>query len=229
MWNKSIKIRENAVVFKQYDAEGGHFVKSCVIPSELYPLNNKKNNPVKTFHSGNTVEIADEKVKEIIDKVTYRVGGCYQNSFEMLKLLHEDGIDDVKAYAGWACISNTQLPIHHSWLVLNGNSIIDLADEVDAILEIERNKDNLTGEEVIERMLAYRKGVMDKKNTERIPHIGKCSKGMYYIGCECEPYDALKMYQSLIQRYPNHEAQRNVNSVTGRNRTQQAMFEAGLI
>ncbi len=229
MWNKSIKIRENAVVFKQYDAEDGHFVKSCVFPSELYPLNTSKNNPIRTFYNENTVEITDEKVKKIIDKVVYRVGGCYQNSFELLKLLQEAGIEGVKAFAGWACITNTQLPIHHSWLVLNDNSIIDLADEVDAIMEIEKNKDNLTGEEVIERMLEYRKSVMDKTNTERIQHIGKCSKGMYYIGCECEPYDAKQLYQNLIARYPNHEAQRNVNSATGRNRTQQAMIDAGLI
>lgn len=229
MWNKSIKIRENAVVFKQYDAEDGHFLKSCVIPSELYPLNNKKDNPVKTFHSGNTVEITDDKVKEIIDKVTYRVGGCYKNSFELLELLQEAGIEDIKAYAGWACITNTQLPVHHAWLVVNGTSVLDLADEVDAILEIEKIRNNLNGEEVINKMVEYRKSVISMKNTERLQHIGKCSKGIYYIGCECEPYEASKIYQSLIARYPNHEAQRNVNSVTGRNRTQQALLDAGLI
>lgn len=229
MWDKSIKIRENAVIFKLHSAEDGSFVKSCVFPSELYPLNNSNNNPIRTFHHNNTAEITDEKVKEVIDRVVYRIGGCYQNSFELMKLLQESGIEDVKAYAGWACITNTQFPVHHSWLVLNENSIIDLSDEVDSMLEIEENRENLTEEEVLEKMVSYRKSIINKKNTERIHHIGKCSKGMYYVGCECEPYEAKQIYKNLIARYPRHEAQRNVNSATGRNRTQQALIDAGLM
>lgn len=102
---KAVMIKKEKIVVKKTD-ENGEFEKSVIIPTDLYPLNDK----YEYFTIKNTEEMHNEEVLSIFDSVKYQIGRCYTNAGELHKRLVQAGYD-AKIYCGWLFVGESQLPI----------------------------------------------------------------------------------------------------------------------
>ena len=220
-----IKEKADRVVAKIKNRDGS-FKKSVIIPTDYYPLNGME---YRTFHSGNTERITDEKVLTLIDKVSYKIGHCYQNTDAVAKILRKHGYD-VKTYVGWLFVAETEFPIHHCWAVINENQVIDLGDDFSLMYGGENGKhfEGKSLEETRELMVSFQAWARGLKNRQRCIPMGTPTDGLYYIGTECEADYGRKLYRDLINKFPNHECERNCD-VNGYNRTQKLFAERGLM
>lgn len=222
--NICTRYKEDRVVVKLRD-EHGNFKKSVIVPTVQYPLNGK----YEVFHYQNTKQVTDEKVLKVFDKIKYRIGCCYLNAKELVAALREEGLE-AKSYVGWLFTNPHQFPVHHCWVVMNGEAVLDLSDDFTAMLsgqnaENFKNKDiKETRELIADFQMAARK----VSNSVRCQPVGTPTPFLLYVGCECDPDEGKTIYQKLIERYPNHECQRNCDS-SGMNATQKVMKAKGLM
>lgn len=225
MWHeKSATFKENRAVVKLHD-ENGDFVKSVIIPTVYYPLNGN----YEVFHYKNTEQVHDEAVLKVFDRIKYSIGRCYTNTKALVAALRKEGID-VKSYVGWLFVDET-IPVHHCWAVLNGNSILDLSDDLTQKFSSENRKnfENVKNSDELRKVLAsFHVAAMKWKNSERCFPVGKVSSTLLYVGCECDPDDGRIIYQRLKKQFPDHECDRNCDS-SGLNETQKFFRDAGLM
>lgn len=223
-WEEQTRFKEDKVVAKISNKDGS-FRKSVIIPTVYYPLNNG----YKVFHYKNTRELVDDAVKEIFDSITYQIGFCYQNTDALVSALQEKGYD-AKSYVGWLFTSGDQFPVHHCWCVLDGDIILDLADDMTQMLtgsNGEHFKDKSL-EECRELMVSFARAAKEYPNSVRCAPVGTPTPFMLYVGCECAPQNGRNIYNRLIDEFPDHECQRNCDS-RGVNATQRRMMEEGLM
>lgn len=225
-WHESrVNYREDRVAVKLANADGS-FKKSIVMPTMMYPLNGK----YEVFSYANTEVATDEEVLRIFDSMKYHIGHCYQNTDNLVTALREAGYD-AKSYVGWLFVQATDYPVHHCWCVLNGNIILDLADDYSLMLggengELFQKAKNI--EEYRELMVSFAAWAKGLRNRDRCTPVGTPTPFLLYVGCECSPQEGRRIYNKLIADYPDHESQRNCNE-DGWNATQKKMQEAGLM
>lgn len=222
---KWLKIKEDKVVAKLKNADES-YKGSVVIPTDYYPLNKAG---FKVFTHENTVKITDEAILRGVDSVKYKIGHCYENTEAVAKVLRKRNVD-VKTYVGWLLVGKTQFPIHHCWVVVGKNQIIDLADDL-RLMYSEENSKAFEGKTIEEQRLLMADFAMwasTLRNSQRCFPIGNVNPLFIYVGCECEPDAGRKIYQELMRKYPNHECQRNCDS-EGYNPTQKLMADMGLM
>lgn len=203
--------------------ENGSFRKSIIVPTAYYPLNGK----MEIFTVENTKPVEDETVLQIFDSVKYRVGFCYYNSDKLLSLLRENGYD-AKMYCGWLFTSATQEPIHHAWVVLDGVSVFDLSDDFTVMLS-GKNGEKFNGKDaktVKELIADFHIAAKNAPNSIRCCTVGTPTPFLLYVGSECGAEQGKAIYNNLIDKYPDHECQRNCNSI-GLNATQLIMLQRG--
>ena len=197
------------------------FKKSIIIPTVTYPLNGE----ISTFTYENTKEVTDENILSIIDSVPYKISFCYENTTRIVEKLQEAGYDAVP-YVGWLFMARSEFPVHHCWCVLNGESVIDLADNFNKLFDfIAKSEERDNNAEVFIR---FEQEARKHKNRERCATVGVPSANLLYVGSPCEPEKGRQIYRRLIAEMPDHECQRNCNA-NGYNRTQQKFAEAGLM
>lgn len=213
---KKVIQKEDKVVVK-LRKDDDTFIKSIIIPTEYYPLNDK----YQVFTWKNTQEVTDKKILAIFDKATYEVGHCYKNSSLLLEKLKEAGYD-AKSYCGWLFVGQNEIPIHHCWLMI-GNSIIDLSDEL-TMYTLNYGRNIKTYKESRESWIAFHRDCINRKNSERCCPVGVPSPNVLYVGCECSPEQGRLLYQNMMKRFPNHECEANCNA-KGENITQLAIKE----
>lgn len=225
MFQNYITEKENRIVAKLKNKDGS-FKKSVIIPTDYYPLNG---NEFKVFHSENTERTYDEILLSRIDRINYKIGCCYSNTAEVVKLLKAAGYD-VKSYVGWLFVADSQFPVHHCWAVINDKHVIDLADDFSLMLCGDNYKifEELNTQETRTALLDFTKEVKELKNSMRCCPVGTPTPILYYIGSECEPEEGKRIYQRLIKKYPDHECQRNCNG-NGLNPTQKLLADNGLM
>lgn len=204
------------------------FLKSIIIPTAMYPLNGQ----YEVFTYRNTLPVTDEKVLEIFDSAAYDRGRCYTNIKVLTQMLLENGYD-AKSYVGWLFVSGSTLPIHHCWCVLNGHSVLDLADDFTQMRHFEKEnycEETSSGNDARMRFIEFAKYIKKHHipNHERCFPVGTPTDYLFYVGAECDCDDGLLMYRNLMYTYPNHECQRNCDS-NGFNATQKLFREAGLM
>ena len=102
---------------------------NIVIPSTYFPLSNKRT--INVFNCSNTVLIEEEKVIQLINETEREIGFCYSNSERLYNLLKQNGYS-VKYYSGWLFVD--EVPVHHAWVLLDGNKLIDLSFGVKDII-----------------------------------------------------------------------------------------------
>ncbi len=224
-FEESARISDTKVVVKLKNQDMS-FRKSVIIPTISYPLNGK----VCTFTSQNTKEVTDENVLSIMDTVPYQIGYCYQNTQRLVQKLQAAGYDAVP-YVGWLFTSGTDFPVHHCWCVLDGESVIDLADDFTVMLSGE-NAEHFSAsknmEEIREAMVSFAAEARKHKNSVRCAIVGTPTPFLLYVGSPCDPEEGRHIYQKLISAIPDHECQRNCDS-KGYNATQKKMKDAGLM
>lgn len=215
-------VKEDKCVWKLRDGNG-NFIKSIITPTSMYPLHNDS---FSVFTDDNTKIITDKKVINIINKLSFQKGRCYSNSEKIINALKGY---NAKAFAGWFFMpSHTIYPIHHSWVVLDDNCIIDMSNDLVALQDVgvdfsvKYNDQKKLYDDLAECL----KKINVMKNADRCYPFGK-THGCIYIGCECEPNEAKKDYNSLIALYPNHEIIRTQNN-NGMNFTQYNLSKRGV-
>lgn len=217
------KFKENKVVVKLRDRDGS-YLDSCIIPTDLYPLNNK----YEVFTYRNTKPVLDEAVLKIFDKVKYQIGHCYTNTENLVEALCEAGYD-AKSYVGWLFVAAAVYPIHHCWVVLNGESVLDLSDDHTMLLHNFKHFDNL--KDINEARIAlaeFHEAAKQQPNSVRCQQVGTPSINYLYVGCPCPPDAGKLIYNNMMRRYPNHPTARNVDK-QGFNPTQRMLKDQGLM
>lgn len=225
MWHEDervIRIRPGKVVNKLY--RDGKFYESIILPTALYPLTGEP----QVFTYANTTETENARVLELFDSVQYRIGHCYDNAAELAKKLREAGFEP-ETYAGWLFTGEGQLPVHHCWVVL-GDSLLDLSDDA-AMLVWSGVAEQMKAEEdkdaIRERLAEYMKEALTWPNSKRCSPVGQASPNMLYVGSPCSPEEAIRTCRQLMQKYPDHETQRNCKGERI-NPTQKYFLEKGI-
>jgi len=226
MWyDTAARIHQDRVAVKLYDKNGA-FLHSVVTPTEYYPLNGTP----QVFNYANTIPVKDGEVLAAFDEEKYRVGFCYDNTTRLVAALTERGYD-VKPYVGWMFVSQFQAPVHHCWAVLNGQSLIDFADDITVMLAGENAANFRQGgslKEARKSIVDFQKAAQEQKNSVRCYPVGQATPLLFYIGSVCDPNDGRRVYNALMRKYPNHECERNCDA-DGYNETQKMMKQNGLM
>ena len=172
------------------------FEKPFKIPSQMYPLKSE----IKIFCSQNTEDCFDEKIIELYNSITPKLGRCYENSKELLRLFKKNDITDIQTYAGWLFVGN-QAPTHHCFCVYKNNIVLDFVSDLkhDTNLKVDMSDVEKARRKYVEFILEQQK----KSNTERFGK-GKVDEMYIYIASKCAPEDAIKIFEKLIKAFPKH-------------------------
>lgn len=210
-WINNIKIKKDKVVVK-IQHEDGSFRKSVIVPTDYYPL---YSNDFKVFHAENCRNISKEEgdfsqtVIDIFNKCGFSIGYCYTNA-EMLKTrLCKAGFEAVQ-YVGWLFTDVTQIPVFHSWVVLDGNIVLDYSDFYTACFMYNSDvwKGRADSVEVLSSFFKYVK-------QERIANalvcypLGVPAIGCIYVGCPCGAEEGRALWRNMIKKYPDHDSNRH--------------------
>ena len=185
--------------------DDGTFLEGVNIPTDRWPLSG----PYEVFYQSKCVQIEDPEVIRLVDAVPYRIGHCYSNAEAVTATLVENGFDAVQ-YAGWMFVDESQYPIHHSWTVLNGNQVIDLADEF-SVLAFNRDKFGDAGiDECRNLFVEFTRWISQFPNSQRTKPFGVPSAQLLYIGCPSNRLDAINLFNKLVDACPNHPCRERV-------------------
>lgn len=195
-----IKIKKNKITIK---SSVNHKKESIEIPSELYPLRNKSTLSVFTFADTDMLE-QDSKIAKIFDEQTFRTGFCYSNTEMMAEALKNNRIYDYSTFVGWILIDG-QL-VHHCWLKYKDKHILDpgitKVDDWARQLIMEEQADRERGREIYVELYKKNKNIPNSQ----ICTFGQVAPFVVYIGTECTPMLGRKIFNELIDKYPNHPA-----------------------
>ena len=212
MSNVSIEEKGTSVYIK------GIAEKPIKIPSQMYPI---LGHPLFLTHE-NTEDFPNtertDQIRNIFNSIEPQVGRCYSNTEGLISALADKGFQ-AQSFVGWMFIGE-QLPIHHCFAVLDDH-VLDLAYRADLFYRDElvgKDKDE-TRKLFVDELMRIREQPNSSTGT-----FGKVSTGVLIIASPCKPAVGRKIYQDLIQAFPKHPCQKNVDS-TGRNQTQRQFYE----
>lgn len=221
-WSLQVRQKPDKVVVKIHNYDNS-YLDSINIPTVMWPLNGK----YELFHRDNCQLITDETVKQLTDGVDYSIGHCYYNAQLVTQALTDAGYD-AKQYVGWMFISGNQYPIHHSWTVLDGVHVIDLADDM-ALKNgnWEKLTSGKTEKDARELLVDFTKWAMQYPHSQRCMPFGIPAPQLFYVGCECSRNEGIQIYNTLTDVYPNHPCRKNVRP-SGMTDMQERLLKAGL-
>lgn len=170
--------------------------ESHVIGSKLYPVTAKER--ASAFANGVTEGGNHVDVAEWLNKSNweFKSGYCYTNAEILQKVFTEMGID-AKYYSGWV-FTGVGFPIHHAWVVVDGN-VYDISIHVTSqLLMYEQVKAgiDIRGREAVKEI----KESMDISRPVQEHFVwGKVPDHMCYVGNEDTPESARKNYARAIK------------------------------
>lgn len=212
---------EKAVV-KLYN-EDGTFLEAVNIPTHRWPLNAS----YQVFHSHNCELLENDNVAALVDTVPYRIGHCYSNAEAVTKVLQEAGYPATQ-YVGWFFVGETY-PIHHSWTVLDGKYVIDLADEFAVLHANGDHFENAGMDKARELLVEFHQWIQHFPNTKRIMPFGVPAGNLLYVGCPCSRLEGIAIYNDLTDTQPHHPCNARLVPGTSKTRMQLMLQEAGLM
>lgn len=175
------------------------------IPSKEYPLPN--NNEIRVFMSSNTEDIKDSAISDCLGKYEFEPGRCYSNSEKIMKILKDNNIENkIEFYGGWLLTLGQM--IHHGWIVVDDNHVIDVGlfrdgdDTTDLIKDEEMGIPHPINKKR-NAELAVR-NVKSKKPFKEKYQYGKVFKDAVYIGVKSNREESLNSYRELMDKIPNH-------------------------
>lgn len=226
---KTVRISDKRVSVKLYHADES-FNKSILMPTEYYPL---PNDNFQVFSDSNTTELEDCRIITLLDTIPYRIGRCYSNSDAVMEAFSNNGVQDANVFCGWMFMSPHSLPLHHCWVVLGDNHVIDFANDQHSshkFIMDTYGKDaveQFSMDDWREAFVEYRRQSVHWKNSDRCKF--GITNGRLYVGCKVSSGmgEALSCYQALKRKYPDHETDRNLQA-NGLNKLQNKLSDAGL-
>lgn len=225
LWHDyAARAKKNRVEIRIKDSNG-NLIEDCKIPSAKYPLSGG----YEFFSARNCKLVTDPAVLEVFDRQKYCIGHCYSNTKNLVRDLQSIGYK-AESYVGWLFLGADQLPIHHSWAVLNGKSVLDLAEDSSVMHHYMRlNQDQITDmDSAREFMAAFVEVTCGWKNSERCAPVGVPWPGAYYVGCKCDPDEGVKIYLRYTQIHPAYEKENGIDE-EGRSPFQRMLDERGLL
>lgn len=188
--------KNNDIIINNIDTQ-----ETMKVPSNLYPLRNKKS--LKVFTSVDTKELEQNTgLSKIYNEQRFQLGFCYQNIESLVTALKKGNYKNVRSYVGW--VLTGQILKHHCWLVFDDIHILDpgvskLNDIVYRRM-IEENADIERGREIFTEIYT------ENKNTPNSEFytFGQVSPFNIYIGTETKPSLGLQVFKELMEEYPNH-------------------------
>lgn len=222
-YTQRLRCKPEKAVVRLYN-DDGTFLGTVNTPTDMWPLGG----PYEVFTAENCKLIEDNAVTEIVDAIPYQIGHCYQNAENVTKALQAAGYNATQ-YCGWMFVGE-QYPIHHSWTVLNGNHVIDLADEFAVLHANHEQFGKADGmDETRNLMVEFHKWIRQFPNSKRTMPFGVPARNLLYIGCPCSRMEGIALYIKLTKTYPNHPC--NEHLVAGKDRTKMQLMlqEAGLM
>lgn len=195
-----IKIRKNNNIVINLDDN------VVEIPSEMYPLNNRKT--LRVFTYADTQELGiDTKIASLYNEQEFKVGFCYQNTDNMAKALKKHQFKNVDTYVGWITIGDKA--VHHCWLVYNDKHVLDpgVSKIQDIVRErmIEEDADIERGREILLELYNETK----ETPNSHILTFGQVAPFAIYVGTKCNPELGRQIFSELMEKYPNHPSYRD--------------------
>ena len=219
-YTRNVCLKPNKAVVKLFHDDGA-FLSAVNIPTVMWPLNAS----YEVFNYNNCELIEDQIVIDAVNAIEYRIGHCYQNAQNVTNALQALGYD-AKQYVGWMFVGEGQWPLHHSWTVLNGTHVIDLADD-QAVLDFNHDKfEGASLQENRERLVDFTKWIRQFPHSKRCMPFGVPSPRLLYIGCECSREQGINIYNNLVRTFPNHPCKERVQA-NNRTRMQDMLAENG--
>ena len=177
-----------------------------MIPSAEFPLASKNKSNMETYLIENTSLVTDPKVIEIFNVFKYRVGKCYYNAWDLKLLLESNGINGWDYYSGWLFLPD-ELPIHHAWLIKDGQmldytnnlydqEIIDLFTKEAPTTRNEYRR--LIAEEIIRR---------DSEQASKYKVCGKVHEGYFYIGTKDTIENSQRLFYSISKNHVSYQSE----------------------
>lgn len=188
----NVKIKRDKVIFKKDDFE-------ITIPSELYPLQNRKR--LRLFTYQNTAPIQnDQEVTHVFDEMELPVGRCYTNTRSITDRLLKRGFNEkeVQPFVGWIIIDG--IPIHHCWLVYKDIHVIDGGVPQSDLIVHEKG----TTYEQTREMIADFAAQERSRPNSATKTFGQVLPIYFYVGSKSSPNDGINLFQKLMSKYPNH-------------------------
>lgn len=223
-WYKQrLRCKPDKAVVRLYNDDGS-FLGVVNTPTVLWPLSGR----YEVFTAENCALIENDAVARIVDALPYRIGHCYQNAENVTKALQNAGYAATQ-YCGWLFIGE-QYPIHHSWTVLDGKHIIDLADEFAVLHANHEQFDAASGMDATrELMVEFSKWIRQFPNSKRIMPLGVPASRLLYVGCPCSKEEGVKIITRLTRVYPQHPCNERVIAGKSLTKMQLMLQEAGLM
>lgn len=197
--------------------------EKVTIPSDYYPINTDYKPEIFTYD--NTPDVIDDPVvQRVFNAVPYRIGYCYQNTAALCEILSQLGYK-IKSYVGWLFVSN-ELPVFHCWAVLKKGSkryVLDLADDMTLT---SANHSKIRSDSDLIEFMRYKATLT---NCARCHPVGSPSFNILYVGSPCDTTEGKAIWNSLIERYPNHKCWRKGKSDKHMSPFQEKLYDAGLM
>ena len=172
--------------------------KTYILGEEKLPVTDK--NKVYYFNYNNTKKYDDLVLEKELDNYKFNIGKCYSNTQKLVKISNNLGIP-VKFYSGWLKCGKGE-PIHHAWGVLGKDKIIDVT--LDRHINKFAKKLRPFKEEIHRKLFAEIVVKINKLNTSQRVILGKVPETLTYYGCPDNKENALKTYNNLIDKFPEH-------------------------
>lgn len=200
--NFGIEIRNGNIMFK--------YNKSTYkISSKIYPLNGRK---FDMFTSKNTVDVKDEKIKELFNICKFQIGKCYINAEIMKQISEKNNLEEVQYYAGWVFMG-AKPPMNHAWIVYEHNSVIDssILQNINCMFN-ELNKNTATKTDyarILKREIDSNKSNCDKFT------FGQVIEPLIYVGCEDTYSHARELFKKALDitkdKHPSYVVNSGLN------------------
>lgn len=173
------------------------------IPSKFYPLAQPAKMTVMTHE--NTAPFSDSTFDALINDRTWETGRCYTNALRTVEILTRRGYD-AEYFAGWLVIGGAT-PIHHAWAICSTEKGTHLFDLSISIPQARIFWDIDTSDPTWRQIAAQRlraMSIVDVPSRTRI--IGQVPEDppCLYVGCPDTIDNARRMFNRLIQTYPQH-------------------------
>lgn len=223
-FDTQMRVKPEKVVIRLKNREGD-YLDSINIPTVMWPLNGVR----EFFNCLNCEEIIDPSMEEIVNALPYKIGHCYSNAEAVTSALCAAGYN-AKQYCGWLFVSGNDYPIHHSWTVVNGKHVIDLADDSSLIDYNHENFDKANNiKERRELLVSFQLWASKLPHSQRCIPFGKPGRRFLYVGCPCDRETGIQIYNNLSQVYPNHPCNKKVRYSNGMTQMQAMLADAGLM
>ncbi len=226
---KQMRMKPEKVVVKIHSEEDDSLIESINIPSVRWPLNGQ----YELFYTGNCAEPPSDRrevIESIFNQQPYLRGHCYYNAEKLTERLVAAGFN-ARTYVGWLFCNEHEHPIHHAWTVLNDNTVLDLSDDFTLMCYGPNQEAFLSAKTMEERRLIYvsfAKWTNTLKNSQRCCPIGLPFRDLLYVGCPCSREEGIRIYNKLIDTFPQHPCAERVNQ-NNLSPTQELLKAAGLM